>query len=194
MKESIKLASALALALGLAVQPTVAATESPTTLGSTIGLVQPSDKSATLSERVKAALPKSQAAGEYDGWSIDWMVVAGGGRTSSDSLGQYGSTMGQTAVSSIISSGPGISQGFWQDFLVAMSCCNLVADVDHNGVGPDVADLIFLVNFMFQGGDPPPCTEEADVDGDGDVVIIADLVYLVNYMFNGGPPPASCLL
>ncbi|MFH1686116.1 MAG: dockerin type I repeat-containing protein [bacterium] len=79
----------------------------------------------------------------------------------------------------------------------ATSCCEIVGDIDHNGAGPDIADLVHLVNYMFNGGPPPPCDEgglfvEADVNGDGAGPDIADLVYLVNYMFGGGPAPASC--
>ena len=77
------------------------------------------------------------------------------------------------------------------------SCCALRGDVDHNSSGPDIGDLVYLVNYMFNGG-PPPCDDgggtypEADVDGNGSGPDIGDLVYLVNYMFNGGPPPVSC--
>ena len=80
------------------------------------------------------------------------------------------------------------------------TCCLLRGDVDHNGTGPDIADLVYMVNFMFNGGPQPPCEEplgsnyfpECDVNGDGTGPDIADLVYLVNYMFNGGPAPVPC--
>ncbi|MDH3890132.1 MAG: thrombospondin type 3 repeat-containing protein [candidate division Zixibacteria bacterium] len=55
----------------------------------------------------------------------------------------------------------------------------------------DIADLVYLVDYMFNGGPPPPVMEEADVDG-STVLDIADLVYLVDYMFSGGPPPVPC--
>ncbi|MFH1688375.1 MAG: thrombospondin type 3 repeat-containing protein [bacterium] len=80
------------------------------------------------------------------------------------------------------------------------TCCLLRADVNHDGTGPDIADLVYLVNFMFNGGPKPPCEippgsnyfPEADVNGSGNGPDIADLVYLVNYMFNGGPAPVPC--
>ncbi len=57
----------------------------------------------------------------------------------------------------------------------------------------DIADLIYLVNYMFQAGPQPPCMLEADIDGnhttDPD---IADLIALVNFMFQEGPSPALC--
>jgi len=86
------------------------------------------------------------------------------------------------------------------------SCCRLRGDVDHDGsFTPNIADLVYLVSYMFQGGPVPPCDEpylpdcpvqyypEADVDGDGSCTPnIADLVYLVAYMFQGGPIPPAC--
>ena len=80
--------------------------------------------------------------------------------------------------------------------LPAAGCCNLRGDIDHNGTGPDIGDLVYLVNYMFNGGPEPPCNTpsylEADVDGNGTGPDIGDLVYLVNYMFNGGPAPVPC--
>lgn len=70
--------------------------------------------------------------------------------------------------------------------------CNIRGDIDHNGTGPDIGDLVYLVNYMFNGGPPPPVMEEADIDGNGTGPDIGDLVYLVNYMFNGGPAPIPC--
>ena len=55
-----------------------------------------------------------------------------------------------------------------------------------------IADLIYMVTYMFQEGPEPPCMEEADIDGNGVGPDIADLIHLVNYMFQEGPPPAMC--
>ncbi|MBU8935037.1 MAG: T9SS type A sorting domain-containing protein [candidate division Zixibacteria bacterium] len=55
----------------------------------------------------------------------------------------------------------------------------------------NIADLTYLVAYLFTGGPPPPCMEEADVNGDGEINI-ADLTYLVAYLFTGGPPPVVC--
>jgi len=86
-----------------------------------------------------------------------------------------------------------------------ISCCLLRGDIDHDGVGPNIADLVYLVTYMFQNGPEPPCDEpylpdcpehyfaETDIDGNGTCnPDIADLVYLVSYMFQGGPPPVPC--
>ncbi|MFH1686882.1 MAG: lectin like domain-containing protein [bacterium] len=74
-------------------------------------------------------------------------------------------------------------------------CCqgfrgNVDGDAEDN---IDIADLVYLVNYMFNGGATPPCMKEANIDGDvfGQIEI-TDLIMLVNYMFNGGPEPAVC--
>ena len=76
-----------------------------------------------------------------------------------------------------------------------MSCCisPIRGDIDYSGGIIDIADLVYLVDYMFNAGPAPPCFEEGDVDGSGVAPIdIADLVYLVDYMFNQGPAPPVC--
>ena len=78
------------------------------------------------------------------------------------------------------------------------NCCFIRGDVDHDGGEPNIADLVYLVNYMFNGGPAPECHvfneyyPETDVDGSSVGPDIADLVYLVNYMFLEGPPPVPC--
>ncbi len=70
--------------------------------------------------------------------------------------------------------------------------CLLRGDIDHSGDGPNIADLVYLVSYMFSAGPEPPCMAAADVNGDEAGPDISDLVYLVSYMFSGGPPPVPC--
>ncbi len=73
------------------------------------------------------------------------------------------------------------------------TCCALVGDINHDGTGPDITDLVYLVSYMFQSGPQPPCPEETDMNGSGTPQAdIADLVYLVTYMFQSGPAPVPC--
>ncbi len=77
---------------------------------------------------------------------------------------------------------------------IPWSCCAIRGDIDHSGVLPiDIADLVYLVDYMFNEGPTPVCWGEGDVDGSGvEPIDIADLVYLVDYMFNEGPEPPPC--
>ena len=62
---------------------------------------------------------------------------------------------------------------------------------DVNGDGSiDIADLVYVVDYMFMSGPAPLPPESGDMNCDGNIDI-ADLVYLVDYMFNGGPAPGS---
>ena len=80
--------------------------------------------------------------------------------------------------------------------LTYSSCCipPIRGDVDYNDAELiDIADLVYLVDYMFNAGLEPECFEEADVDGSGvEPIDIADLVYLVDYMFNSGSEPPGC--
>jgi len=84
-------------------------------------------------------------------------------------------------------------------FDVCSNCCEYSGDINHDGSPvPDIADLVYLVDFMFGGGPNPPCEDptgfypETNVNGDANAPDIADVVYLVSYMFQGGPPPVPC--
>ncbi len=52
----------------------------------------------------------------------------------------------------------------------------------------NIADAIFIINYVFKGGPPPVSFWAADPNGDG-IVNVADAVYLVEYIFKGGPAP-----
>jgi outer membrane protein assembly factor BamB len=60
---------------------------------------------------------------------------------------------------------------------------------DANGDGViNVADVVYLVNFLYRSGDPPAPMDAGDANGDG-IVNVADVVYLVNYLYRSGDPP-----
>jgi hypothetical protein len=56
----------------------------------------------------------------------------------------------------------------------------------------DLGDVVFLINYIFRGGDPPDPMAAGDVNADC-VVELGDVVYLINYLYRGGDPPLpSC--
>jgi PKD repeat protein len=64
----------------------------------------------------------------------------------------------------------------------------IAGDTNGDGNGPNLTDVTFLVNYLFQSGPPPPNMNSANVNGlDG--INLTDLTVLVNYLFSGGPPP-----
>jgi len=52
----------------------------------------------------------------------------------------------------------------------------------------DISDLVYVVDYMFNGGPQPAPMMSGDLNCDGGIDI-ADLVRLVDYMFNDAPPP-----
>ncbi len=127
------------------------------------------------------------AAGE----KINWQVISSGGTNGSSTNFQLNGTLGQTAVGYGSSASYGLSHGFWQEF--GGGCCvGIRGNVDGDGADAcNVADLTYLVDFLFFEGPAPPCFEEGDVDGSG-AINVADLTYLVDYLFFDGPAPAPC--
>ncbi|HWR82192.1 MAG TPA: M6 family metalloprotease domain-containing protein [Candidatus Deferrimicrobium sp.] len=73
-------------------------------------------------------------------------------------------------------------------------CVGARGNVDGDpGDNVNVADLTFLVDYLFAGGQEPPCPEETNIDGGSNGQInVADLTYLVAFLFQGGIPPAAC--
>ncbi|HAK96830.1 MAG TPA: hypothetical protein DCM87_18025 [Planctomycetes bacterium] len=54
----------------------------------------------------------------------------------------------------------------------------------------NIADVIFLLGYLFANGDPPWCLPLADINGDG-LKNIADPIHLLGYLFTSGAPPAD---
>jgi hypothetical protein len=65
---------------------------------------------------------------------------------------------------------------------------------DANGDGDiNVADAVFVINYVFKGGAAPNPLAAGDANCDSETNV-ADAVYLIAYIFKGGPPPgADCL-
>ncbi len=67
-------------------------------------------------------------------------------------------------------------------------------DVDASGA-INITDAVFLLNYLFLGGETPPCLEAADANGDGGGLDrppnISDPVALLNWLFLGGPAPPA---
>ncbi len=148
---------------------------------------------------VNSENPPTAAAEPATGEEINWQVISSGGTEASSTNFVLKGTAGQTAVGSGSSASFGLSHGFWQES--AGGCCNgdgIRGNVDNiAGAGGeiDVADLTFLVAYLFQSGNAPPCMDEGNVDGItsvGGPIDVADLTFLVEYLFLGGPAPVAC--
>ena len=60
-------------------------------------------------------------------------------------------------------------------------------DSDANGTY-NVYDIVFLVNYLFRGGEEPYPLESGDADMNGSIEV-ADVVYMINFLYFSGPRP-----
>ncbi|MEM7165037.1 MAG: collagenase [Planctomycetota bacterium] len=70
-------------------------------------------------------------------------------------------------------------------------CPNPYLRGDVNGSGDlDIADVVYLLAFLFSAGPPATVADAADVNSDGGVDI-SDPIFVLGYLFNGGGAPAA---
>ncbi len=74
---------------------------------------------------------------------------------------------------------------------IGPGCCVGIRGNVNNTGGITVADLTYLVQYLFNSGLAPVCTNEANVNGAGGITV-ADLTYLVQFLFNSGAQPPAC--
>jgi hypothetical protein len=76
--------------------------------------------------------------------------------------------------------------------VLCSNCDWIVGDANYDDV-VNVSDAVFIINYVFTGGDEPlPVLQAGDANCDF-AVNVSDAVYIINYVFTGGdPPPCTC--
>ena len=54
----------------------------------------------------------------------------------------------------------------------------------------NVSDAVYVINYVFSGGNPPNPLESGDSNCDGHCNV-SDAVYIINYVFSGGSAPCD---
>lgn len=128
--------------------------------------------------------------------TITTSVISSGATQAGSDFCLLKGTLRQTAIHISTGGDYVLKHGFWT-FL--QPCCigkrGNVDGLSGPGGDVDVADLSYLIDFLFRGGNQPPCVEEGNVDGNsgpGGPIDVADLSYLVSYLFKGGAAPPPC--
>jgi hypothetical protein len=127
--------------------------------------------SATGDFRITSMIPgmynlKLSRSGHYNGMYTGFTVT---GRSQTDSAGSL-------ALYRIPPIQPGTGVPFRRGFI----------NIDSRA---DLSDAIWLLDFLFRGGEPPACMQAADVNASG-TLDISDSIYYLNWLFSGGRPPA----
>lgn len=65
----------------------------------------------------------------------------------------------------------------------------ICGDADQDELA-NITDAVYIINFIFNGGDPPIPLIAGDVNCD-ELVNITDAVYLISWIFAGGTPPCD---
>jgi len=61
-------------------------------------------------------------------------------------------------------------------------------DVTFDGI-VNIGDIVFLLNYIYLNGPPPPHPISADVNEPDGVIDIEDIIYLISYLCQSGPNP-----
>ena len=77
-------------------------------------------------------------------------------------------------------------------FEIVDCCSGNRGDVNGDGVGPNILDLVRLVDYLFRGATAPDCKLESDVNGDGKPYNILDLIFVIDWIHRGGPAAPAC--
>ncbi len=82
-------------------------------------------------------------------------------------------------------------------FAFVSTCLAIIPPLDdllrgdaNNDGQVNFTDDVYIQNFLYSGGDMPPCLEAADVNDDGSIDL-SDSVYLNSYLFLGGSAPPA---
>lgn len=127
-------------------------------------------------------------------FQLNWYSINGGGSISATSTNyKMGLSVGQAVAGEGSSTNYTMGIGFWYGAggggggecpIAITGDVNLTTTITS-------ADIIYLVNFVFKGGDAPlPCDAAGDVNCTG-TVTSADIIYLVVHVFKGGPAPCD---
>lgn len=77
--------------------------------------------------------------------------------------------------------------GVYASFTTSLSCCSTAGDANTDG-RVNIADVQFVIAWLFAGGASPNCCSEGSANGD-DKINIADVTYIITWLFMGGADP-----
>jgi hypothetical protein len=73
---------------------------------------------------------------------------------------------------------------------IAYACDYTCGDANSDG-NVNVSDAVYIINYVFVGGNPPFPLAAGDPNGDRSCNV-SDAVFIINYIFIGGSDPVAC--
>lgn len=74
---------------------------------------------------------------------------------------------------------------------ITVTACLAKAGDANSSNQVNLADIIFVVNYVFKSGTAPSPLCRGDANGSSGAPNLTDIIYLVNRIFKGGPPPVK---
>jgi len=123
-----------------------------------------------------------------------WQAISAAGDVARSEGRTISFTVGQFQNEYFVGDEVSLSSGYLQPDNSEPCCEGMTGNIDGSlAEAVDIADLVYLVQWLFSGGSAPQCLAEANIDGDiSGTVDISDVVDLIAYMFFQGVPPAEC--
>ncbi len=115
---------------------------------------------------------------------IDWDVLDGGGEKLSSDQFLILNSLGQPPIGESEGGEFLMANGYWYLFHSFIA-----GDID-GSLKVDVADVVYIANYLLKSGPAPVPFWAGDVNCDTRINL-SDPVYLANYLFKSGPPPCA---
>ncbi|MGB1070023.1 MAG: hypothetical protein ACPG1Z_00005, partial [Planctomycetota bacterium] len=115
-------------------------------------------------------------------------ATATGGVTTID----FTDNLGAPSVPNVVSGSDGttyVASGTGGELAGSTAVAFRRSDCNTDGL-IDIADGIFTLNFLFQGGSAGECFGACDTNSDS-VIDVADAIYTFTYQFSSGPMPTA---
>jgi hypothetical protein len=130
----------------------------------------------------KSVVIPKDTTGAPQTYQIPWSVLNGGGTDMASTGYKAMVSTAQPVIGASQSTNYQLKIGYWyggKPFVCG--------DVNETG-NVDIADIVYLVSYLFKHGPEPDPLYCANANGDSSVTI-ADIVYLVAFIFKHGPMP-----
>ena len=75
-------------------------------------------------------------------------------------------------------------------FLISFESAPFLCGDANSDSSVNVSDAVYIINYVFSGGNPPDPLVSGDANCDSSVNV-SDAVYIINYVFVGGFPPCD---